>query len=92
MLSASNASGSTTADLTFQAVPFSQRLAIRTLRNPWEVQEVQTVDAAGIDQKLAAKIEARLPGRSLLGSRGTLQRTPFGFRLGPYRVEAKLKV
>ncbi|CAE7804665.1 Tmod2 [Symbiodinium sp. CCMP2592] len=40
VLSASNASGSTTADLTFQ------------------VQEVQTVDAAGIDQKLAAKIEA----------------------------------
>ncbi|CAE6914870.1 Tmod2 [Symbiodinium natans] len=39
-LSASNASGSATVDLTFQ------------------VQEVQTVDAAGIDQKLAAKIEA----------------------------------
>ena len=52
------------------------------------MQEVQTVDAAGIDQKLAAKIEARLEIRfggavALFRKppfpRDTLELAPYGF-------------
>ena len=77
VLSASNASGSTTADLTFQAASFSQRLATRTLRNPERCKKCRLSMQRALTRSWQRRSRQGSRQRSLLGSPGHSSTNPF---------------